>query len=754
MELAEISSSMPQFGKSMRNLQRPHKDVVRPIASACSNEIDILGGIPHTLTAPTIPRTTGSRAVSQRYMLCHVICLSLFAACATGHSSTRYNDAPSPTAWSEGGWRRNSTIVFRVVDSHGKAVVGAEALATYEARHPVGGMLWQSGMATSDQYGLVVLSVRPDCDMVVVTAAGYSDFAEVPDACDLVVMEKASPVPVRVTDWRGRVAAGELGYTKYCGHRPDLETAQIASDGIALFQHIERVEPEVYARAPGLAAAYLEGQHIRRWRPGHPPVQYRLEWAPAVAGRVVDADGDPIAGAFVGGASLHRGPWTTAGVEGAFCLEGLPVGHPLFVDMGSQRYWFPSPPREGPCLLRLDHGTKQGEAFSAGALRVHITRDGMSIGDASPIVLSRLGAAQRTSGSVLDFWLPAGEHAVVYDEPLALTESDEVAATVTPGGGAECDLHLRARPQIRVVVRDLGDSRVTLATRRWSCDVTDCIGAPIPVPCDGDAAFWIGNCSYPLPRDFATRTSPIEIVAPRRAIVGRLLGYEDCLLAGSVQIQRDSERTATAGAFRLPIEADGGEHVLVLCADRIPDFRRILPVETPPSVDSRDYNVGDIHMWVGGPLCFYSAEGVRLREANGALVRDGRNLGIITAGCSFFEGPEPKSGDYVRIEWPQEDGDAPTRVLIPLDGPGPWNVHQPAGSVVFNVVDDLGRPIGCHVWEGLTSTWLAPEANRLPGMVAGHHRFVLSAVGCATCVIEVNLAEGEEQCVSVKLRHR
>lgn len=671
---------------------------------------------------------------------------------------TRYSPTPMPSCHGEAGWRDTHNVVFRVVDERGDPIARADVFATYEDEHPRGGASWASGRTISDDDGLVQLAVDGACDLVVVQASGRATAAEEPDGCDVMVLPRALAVPIRVVDWLGRPAIGELGYTRYCGHRPDLEVARIGDDGITWLRHLGDFQPEIHPRASGLGEEYRSLGWPGSWRPGLPPLLFRLQSSPTILGLVLDALGQPMPGVPIGGASQHRGPWTVTDEAGRFQLEHLSPGDGLVVDVAGVRHWLNPPPVSSPCTVRLPDARGLGDEDQHGTVRLRGV-----LADGTPVPGNRLELRSQTTEVEADGitlrleHLPPGTHAIAIDGALSQFEAPEVTVSVAAQAVVDLVVTVRERPRVRFVVRGTGDGRpgpaVHLVGPTWSAEVTQRCGQPIPVPGDGAAAFWIGNRCHPLPADFANRSEPIELVPPQPHIVGRLLDGNGQPVVGTVARGDAVTTSAADGTFRLPAGIDASDDPLVLRSGDPALPARTLPMRLPTASDDRDYEVGDVRLWREGPLHICSREGEPLRDGRGALLRDGRAVGTFALRDGSYEGPEPRAGDEVRFEFPGNDGDFPGHALLPLRGPGPWILREPGGVVTFEVVDETGRPLDAHLWHGLTSAFLRGR-QRLRGLAAGPHRFAFSAADRLTCTVQIQLHDGEHRRLHIVLPPR
>jgi hypothetical protein len=87
--------------------------------------------------------------------------------------------------------------------------------------------------------------------------------------------------------------------------------------------------------------------------PGDHPVVVNVARGHRIEGVLLDKDGKPFAGAFVGAPQVTRGPWTKTGADGKFVLEGAVLDPDLFVLVGRQLVKFDRPDGEMPFTLQL-----------------------------------------------------------------------------------------------------------------------------------------------------------------------------------------------------------------------------------------------------------------------------------------------------------------------------------------------------------------------------------------------------------------
>jgi hypothetical protein len=680
--------------------------------------------------------------------------------------STEWINYVEPPLLLEPGCRGDGeSKLFRVVDVYGQPIVGAlayDVASMYGRPVSLESESWHRGSAVSDQHGFVILPIERMGNLINVRVVGFSDSTErFRDAPDVFVLHRAVPVPIRVVDWIGRPAAGEIGYAVSSGAFPDFETASIGTDGLAWFHRVG-YHCQLYPRCPGLGAEYaFIGRLDSAFDPA--PQLYRLFSAPPIVGRVVGPDEQPLANIAVGMAWYDRGLWVSSATDGSFRLEFLPYDSAIraicsWVSSGglpqSEAYDFPGPPRRQALTLRIGEPGHRKEAPSLGRLRLRaLWPDGSPVPDdvALPGLYPPLepdGEAGWRSAEVVP-----GDYGIQIGAPGSEVESDEVAVTVSAGRTSLITLEVRKRPLVRISVVGPKDARVDFATAQGIiCGINP--GAAIPVPCDGDAAFWIGGRAFPLPRDFATRTQPIELVPPAPAIVGRLLGEQGEPCRGIVTFDRITVSTGDDGTFKIPFKPDGvkGQLECRAATSENNGSVRTMDLYHGPVADDYILDIGDIRCWRSGPFVLHTRHDVTI-DVEGMLLREGRAIGEFRQdGEEGYEGPEPRAGDYVLLSRYQPDfraDEIKRELLFPLVGCGPWTLSEPGAKILFDVVDENGESVDAWLWYGALGEKIG--SRQLTSLASGPHSLLLTAPGHRTAHLRVVLGDGEHRRIRVEL---
>jgi protocatechuate 3,4-dioxygenase beta subunit len=176
-----------------------------------------------------------------------------------------------------------------------------------------------------------------------VTAPPLADGQEVEvPAIDLVRRgARADGLEVKVTDLLGRPVAGAqvlattltwsvdimLGRDEAGARDVIRRTAATDEKGVALMEGLPAEEYDVVATAPTFTTVAVEGVQVGRGRVL--PMTIRLGPGVSISGKVVDAEGKPIAGAYAFG--LHQPSWSPCvgqltRKDGTFTLDGLREG--------------------------------------------------------------------------------------------------------------------------------------------------------------------------------------------------------------------------------------------------------------------------------------------------------------------------------------------------------------------------------------------------------------------------------------------
>lgn len=246
----------------------------------------------------------------------------------------------------------------RVVDAvTGQPIVGAELTLIEARRTPLPREFWSRRASTSDQQGWIRVrsdDIKGGFKMLLLRAKGYGASAVSGTVPSLVwALSPALDVPVALRDWQERpVAATRIGLCLGSGNTPDVSHATTDADGNAVLVGIDPNNPvaDVYPSSPSLS---LTDYGRIDWVPGDHPTVVTVAKGHRVEGVLLDKDGKPFAGAFVGAPQVVRGPWAKTGADGKFVLEGAVQDPDLLVLIGRQLVKFDRPDGEQPFTLTL-----------------------------------------------------------------------------------------------------------------------------------------------------------------------------------------------------------------------------------------------------------------------------------------------------------------------------------------------------------------------------------------------------------------
>ncbi len=698
--------------------------------------------------------------------------LALIGACAQPREHIRFVDGPHVTDWPDG-LTGEFLGVYRVVDELGEPILGAVAYATDERGVPAGGMFWYQTRAEADADGFIRMPYSNERDLEVLMAPGYATLADDPLIHhDVVTMVRGYDIPLRLVDWMGRPVVGaEVGLTQYCGHRPDFHVFRSGEDGIAWLRGVRGFGQETYIRASGVGAEYEE----LHWERGMEPVFFRLDYSPELSGRIVDAEGRGVPGVAIGG-YLHRGPFAWTDHAGQFRLSFLaPDSDFRVVHRGEWRRLSAQPPLSQPWVIRLEDCNKDSDEGRTGRARLTVLRDT----DRTPLRKVDLGDKRVTDANgVLEMSLPVGLHGLRLDDGVLPFESDEVVVEVRAEGITQAEVLVRERPMVTVRINGWPkDSELAgwciLRGPGWSREVAD--GQRIPVPRDGRAAFWIEQRCFPLPADFATRRDPIILEYPRSArLKGHLVDANGNRIRGRVSLD-DENWVATDARGRFDVDAEHLQFAsslyasLYCIAEDAALQRRRIQLSTAHSRPLKDIELGPIPLYAMPVVRVLDTDGSSL-GVSGWLMRDGTRVlapahepwhtSLQITGDADDGLPLFLPGDAIDLHtferWDENAPEPPEYVYapfrFPLEGPGPWTIHVPAGRVTITVSDQSGQALADYAIYYRTRMW-DPRTPQLEirGLHAGKHQFVIAARGHRTCIADLALADGEQRTLTIRL---
>lgn len=597
-------------------------------------------------------------------------------------------------------------MVSRLVDDFtGAPIAGAEVFLVDESKTPIAGEFWYSTRAVSDAEGFVRIDLPPG-------ARGMGRQVVRHPSCGVATRTDPEPiwrlgrgydVPVRITDWLGRPAAGaRVGFCGGCGHTPDLVNAVADADGIAVLRGIDPRNgiADLYVQHPGLHWFYDSVD----WLPGQPPMPVRCEYAPAMSGTVVDHRGAPVAGAFVCGGSQHRGPWARTAADGTFVVLGAePPTYPHHVVTPEGRDVYFDTSTAWPVTLRLpdlaDPKAYEGVVEQA-------------IAAPAPVAVRevRVDVAGAPGEVALGTFLPGGEsheppaagHALVpvhgpFRLAVSLAGSEDAASrfyAFADGAEGKDTIAVQWRPDVPIVGRVVDATGRPRAARvrlrdRWS-DVDGSVGSE----------------------------------------------WSDCP-EGAFLL------TARAGPWLLEVE--DAEHAL---------RSRLSWICVPEPGTADRLELGDVRLATSPQLRCVGDDGAPLRAGLAACARPGwQQAGEPHAwpldDDGGWRGPDLQAGDAVSL---QRDADAvPFRTV--LTGAGPWTITVPSGQLTVQVVDEQGAGLEAVVVVGDHDVDTAGGAVTLRGLPLGPTRLFVGAPGRRSAIVDAVVAAAPKT-VRVELDHR
>lgn len=629
-------------------------------------------------------------------------------------------------------------ICFRAVDvMTGAPLPNAELFLIAESNNPVRGefAFQQRIAADADGFMRVPLGTngeqRRRWSWLMLRAPGFGQRMEMNALEGVIELARAVDMPVQVLDPLGLPVADCLvGFCCGCGHTPDLVSARTNAGGLCTLPGIDDREGirDIYLEHPRLGLFYNDVD----WFPGEPPAVIHPRSARAAQGIVVDHDGKPVAGAFVGDKDVHRGPWTRTAADGTFLLCGI-VGEPT-------ELWVHSDGRE---LL-------------------------IELADTAPLRLQLPPAPAPDPDRRSDFTeiveLPPG------------TRSREQTLAASPPWPAP------GWPTVPVRLVDApADATVELTTATRTLDVAELIqrGEPVPMPDEPFAFVLCDNRqrrTFPFTRETAKAAGVVHLrwFRPTR-IEGRVVDADgkplDARLAllpptatTAPDLEDLEEATGSAGAIQLSTEAEGLRLLAVIGSDR-DHVTRIAPVLLPPRGDDVTVDVGTIALVERPQYLLRDAAGELLVDWQVALLRRGfvacdsmRSVRMQQDGHAPL--PDLQPGDVLFVSRTEEqpevvDGRAvhtvPARFLV--HGPGPWDFTVPAGQVAVNVRCDDDPDATVHLYLDDLDIPLT-EPLLLRGLTPGRHRCFAGAKGHRTAIVDVDVPEQGIGSLELKLPPR
>jgi len=621
---------------------------------------------------------------------CSLPFVALLAAVGLSAQQVTIADELFPGATATG----SGPYLTRLVDDlSGEPIAGAEVFLVAESDHPIAGEFWFTHRGVSEADGFVRIP-QPDGKRGWYWQVMKHPTLGVAERGDHVApiwrLGRTFDVPLEVQDWAGRPAGGaRIGFCGGCGHSPDIATATAAANGFAVLRGIDPQQgiADLYVQHPGLHFFY----DSVRWRPGEPPMVVQCAFGPAQTGRVVDHDGQPVAGAFVCGGGKHRGPWARTAADGSFTVLGArPDDYPFKVvtPTGRDVYFDVHGPDPYPVTLRLP-----------------------DLGD------------------------PAVHHG-----PVETTANPPAVPPQTR--------------RVRVLVEDAPTEVVSLTVYypgqpdgggEDPAEVEVPVGAPFVLTVTEDAEQRAEEREFPF-ADGAAVPDPLVVRWPRQARVsGRAVDAAGAPIAARVRWRDswsdgddDSPWHAAAAGFEVAADVERGWQLFEVATTGQEPPSRLLWVLVPGYGGRVD--LGDVVVGRSPQLRVLDANGAPLPDAEVSFARPGWQEVGDTHGWPVDEGgawlgPDLREGDAVVV---QRGGSVlPFRTV--LRGAGPWTIVPPAGALDLDIVAPDGTPLAAAVVVGDHCAEANEGRVALRGLPHGAMRCYVSAPGHRSAIVDATI---------------
>ena len=584
-----------------------------------------------------------------------------------------------------GGNEHPSWLVARVVDDiTGTPIANADVFLVREADTPVAGQFWYTRKVKSDANGWMrapIGDIKDKWHMQVLRHPQYGVAARVGSGDTIWRVSRPFDVPVRIVDWRGDPVSGaNIGFCGGCGHTPDLQNATTDANGIAVLTQIDPHSDigDVYVQHEGLGLGY----DSIRWNPGETPEVVECRWAPAMTGILVDHRDQPIANAFVGTTSVHRGPWTRTAQDGSFRLLGAPASsEPSQVCLpNGRRLWFESA-KQFPAKLTVPEEGREGTITQPStppttkATRKVLIR---LVGDDSLMAKADWPSAPASRSSD--------------DEELLIPTTGPFVVSVYATNGP------KGRPYTR---------------KHFFADASQLPPEPV------ELAYF----------------EPLEVG-------GRVIDDHGLPAAAQVYLRADwSEREAPEllaegiqPTFKIQTHLTGRTLLEVIPTNKA--LRpRLLWIVLPGRGTKKRLDVQDVVLSKAPQLQVLDSEGRPLTGVEVEWARPGYQGAGHTHSFELDDqggwlGPDLRAGDALILR--ANDEVVPYRTI--LAGPSPWTIRAPDGALELKLVDTEGNPLTATCIIGDHDHFLRPGAPLL-GLSHGEMTCHLSVPGYQSAVV-------------------
>lgn len=715
-------------------------------------------------------------------------------------------------------------IVARAVDeASGRGIAGARVDVYPELAHPLSGIVpppkwgeadeagrvWHRRSGWTDAQGWTRIDLagvgNRGVPWVFADAPGFALDAEQGSSSPIVFsLRRGLDVPIEVRDaWDRPLAGAEVGYLMGCGHTPEMRQAVTDEMGRAVIEQVDPTKWRCWIRHERAEAGYHD---LDRWMRGAPPLVLRCRPGRAVEGTVLDAEGRPVDGAFVGWRSSHHGPWVATDSSGRFRLLGVPTGleTTLHVEVGDppvDRHMpppvavFDTPPEGLPVVVRLpakseDASDDEPEMLTA-IVTVECVRPSGERADPSYPVATRASDGRTFAGiyddgfgSPLRFHLPPGHYHLRSLEHADPGASDELGPQELVVAG------LQPRT-VRCVTRPRRAYRIVVRDRPQGADVwLDTAAGSVALDSDSfDGGVFYAPAKGPVGLTIDMARGSRRILLPNEGMAPD---------APPLEVRWDKPT-----AVRLRVIDPDGKPVPVVCTPwattdgPVSSDSRESKATSEPEVDFlnglprwlfvRPTNPAWRARYVALPslealLSDESKRTIRVEprgtsrlsivRADGSLPRVVKVT--VSLGRRTFEGFPADPNDWSADEDPEgllrvgakvrvEAMDVDTPVFATLEGEGPWTVTIPSASITVRVSADGGETLddvtvlldgAPHAPFGKTAQDgdVAIEVVPIRGVAPGPHDLVVASPGRRSRLFHVIIKEGEARVLNARLR--
>ncbi|MFO0932675.1 MAG: carboxypeptidase-like regulatory domain-containing protein [Planctomycetota bacterium] len=704
---------------------------------------------------------------------------------ASPPTSWAVRDVPDPFEGTADLVEKPTALAVRVVDQSGRGIPGARIHYVGEATHPLPRLVNETDdilYGPTDEWGrLRVEEPQVSWDHMLVVADGYAPCNEWRgEGSDSVCrLARGEDLPVTVLDPLDRPVANALvGYRLYCGHTPDVRQARTDVTGRAVLPHIDRRDTKwLWPIAESIASedfAVADGYPFSRRG-----IVLRPDWGAVLEGTVVDAKGAPVAGAAVGSASWHRGPWTFTDAKGAFRLRGLEPFDAVQVDPDDETFGKETsadatavPGVVVKVRLPAPAGAPAIPAEPTFPVRVRSSDPAHPIVEGDSLIAYRIadgtavGRFARGEDGVPELALPAGTWVV------------RLWGWLSNGGRGEAKVEVRGptdvavpRAPTRALAVDASalteDDQVWLGAAGVSADVTIAArkGA-ISLPVVGDAVLRVRRAPrvrsiHVLPA--VPGAPPLRLLPPDATkITVRLRGSGDAEVKAGVRLETrlptflsEEDEEVETEALPLATESIGLAWFIARPKD---DKLAGAAVE----VDLSDGELPTIDL---GELRFpeRSSLVVAIEPPAGVAAEDTFVRGVVPnidwGWLTTAAAEEPNRLPFSLPAGSVLVGSARNcmAVRVPADGPGPYRVAWPKGALEVVVPTATGEILDRVQVLVDGERFEAGAARRVVwvgGIAAGEHRVLVSAPGRKAREYKATWADGETKWLSADLPSR